>query len=76
MESSTLLKYKDCYHYCLENGCNRDMQVAQGFAPGKTENPVESCHACSYVEHDNGDVEGNELCPENLAENEDFQLRL
>ena len=76
MEGDALMKYRDCYHYCLENGCNKDMQVAQGFAPGKSENVVQECYTCSYLEHDNGEVEGNELCPESFKDGEYDDLKL
>ena len=54
------------------------MQVAQGFAPGKSENVIQECYTCSYLEHDNGEVEGNELCPESFKDGDydDFKLSL
>ena len=53
------VSYKDCIRTCDENECNNDLEIAEDFATG---NNHESCYACSYVERDDGTVEGNKFC--------------
>ena len=63
------VKYKDCQASCYptdDQPCNNDLTVAEKYRIG-AETKVSSCHSCRYVEHDNGDVEGNKNCENNPA---------
>lgn len=53
------VSYKDCIRTCETSECNTGLEIANDLATG---NGHESCYACSYVERDDGTVEGNKFC--------------
>ena len=55
------IKYKNCFLSCTGDGCNNDLTVGDKFIGEYQET---SCYSCKFIKNDNGEVEGNELCPE------------
>ena len=52
--------FKDCEITCTDSACNTGLdQISQYFDTG---NAQESCYTCSYLEKEDGSVEGNEYC--------------
>jgi len=51
---------KDCVTDCDTSACNSNLdETSQKFSDP---NPQSECFTCSYIEKDNGDVEGNQFC--------------
>ena len=51
---------KDCSTSCKTSACNNDLtETAQMFSEP---NPQDNCFTCTYIERDNGEVEGNIFC--------------
>ena len=52
--------FKDCEVTCTDSACNTGLDVlSMYFDSGKDQ---ESCYTCSYIEKEDGSVEGNEYC--------------
>ena len=51
---------KDCSTSCETGACNSELDAAA--AKFSAETPQDKCYACSYVQRENGDTEGNIYC--------------
>ncbi|CBY30505.1 unnamed protein product [Oikopleura dioica] len=56
--NTQFLKYKDCIKQCEGSACNNDLSVGDLYEGGK----VSKCLTCSYVEADDGTVNGDTKC--------------
>jgi len=59
------IKYKDCLLSCNGDGCNNNMNVGDKFIGSYQET---ECYSCRYVEKDDGEVNGNQFCPDGAPE--------
>ena len=59
---SPRIMYKDCFDSCEGNGCNDNLDVAEQL--NESNHKQDSCVTCTYIETENGDVQGNYNCPD------------
>jgi hypothetical protein len=57
------IKYKDCLRSCSGIGCNYGLEVGDKFLGSYQQ---DKCITCKYIEHDDGTVDGNKNCVNNL----------